>query len=261
MVDQFLSAGWHVLATTRHAEADGFDRSNVRLQILSCNVAESAGRETIVQYVAEHWSEGVDCLINNAGYGQAGPLEALTEEQIRQQFEVNFFAPVLLTRDLLLYLRKVQGKIINISSVLGFVGMPMQSMYAASKFALEGLTESLYYELSAHGIKVCLIEPGGFRTQFADNMVWPSDEKQTSPLYQQQMSGYRNCLERVRAKPGKNPDEVARIVVSLANRNSMPLRVRIGDDTRVLYYLRRTLPQQVADRVLRRISGKILESK
>lgn len=259
MLKRFLDNGWVVLATTRHPkQIEGAPG----LHVLPYNVAVSSEREKITQYVAQYCSDGLDCLINNAGYGLAGPLEALSEEQIRQQFEVNFFAPLLLTRDLLPSLHKARGKVINISSVLGFTGMPMQSLYAASKFALEGMSESLHYELAPHGVQVTLVEPGGFRTGFSDGMDWPAADLQAFPLYQNHFQGYRNFLRRVSKEgKGKDPSHVAETVLKLANRKSLPLRVRVGEDTHALYYLRKSLPQKIADGVLRKISRTILETK
>lgn len=255
MVQQFLADGWHVTGTTRSPGNIGIE--NERLHVMPCDIASAEGRALVLN----RFSAGsrLDCLINNAGYGQVGPLEALSEAQIRQQMEVNFFAPVLLIRDLLPVLRENNGRIINISSVLGIVGMPMQSLYCASKFAIEGLTESLYYELSVHGVQVCLVEPGGFRTKFGDNMKWPAETTMGNQKYQKQMEGYRARLKQRGAKPGNDPLRVAKVVAGLARSPSMPLRVRVGDDTRAIYYLRRALPQRVADRVLRGISRKFLE--
>src|SRR5258706_11027388 len=91
MVLQFVKGGWQVLGTTRHPELCQMAPQS-GLTILPCNVASKEGRQSIVEYIAGNWSNSVDCLINNAGYGLAGPLESLTEEQMREQFEVNFFA-------------------------------------------------------------------------------------------------------------------------------------------------------------------------
>lgn len=263
MTEQFLQSGqWKVLATTRHPEQLS-DIISDNLIIIPSNVAATSERQSIVSRVSEQCESGLDCLINNAGYGLSGPLEALSEEQIRQQFEVNFFAPLLLTRDLLQALRTARGKVINISSVLGFVGMPMQSLYVASKFALEGLSESLAYELDVHGIQVCLVEPGGFRTQFAKNIEWAKErvDNRSSDVYEKQMRGYRAMLTKKLERPGSNPRKVADAVFNLANRNSMPLRFRVGSDTQALYYMRRSLPQKVTDLILLNVSKKLMQTK
>ncbi len=261
MVECFLGSGdWRVLATTRHPEQLN-NITSENLIVLPLNVASNTERTSIVARVFESCSGSLDCLINNAGYGLSGPLESLTEEQIRLQFEVNFFAPLLLTRDLLPALRVAKGKVINISSVLGFIGMPLQSLYVASKFALEGLSESLSYELGSHGIQVCLVEPGGFRTRFVDNIKWPIDAGTTSNsvVYEPQMLGYRRFLTRKMKQPGNDPKRVADAVFALSNKGVVPLRVRVGQDTQALYYIRRSLPQKVADHVLRNMSKKLLE--
>jgi len=267
MTERFLQSGdWKVLATTRHADQLN-DIANENLVVISANVAVTAERQSIVDRVDEHCLNGLDCLINNAGYGLSGPLETLSEAQIRQQFEVNFFAPLLLTRDLLPSLRNARGKVINISSVLGFVGMPLQSLYVASKFALEGLSESLAYELGVHGIQVCLVEPGGFRTKFAQNIEWAKEsvksessiENGTSGVYEKQMRGYRAFLKKKLERPGSDPKKVAEAVFDLSGKSSMPLRLRVGSDTQALYYMRRSLPQKVSDLILRNASKKLME--
>jgi NAD(P)-dependent dehydrogenase (short-subunit alcohol dehydrogenase family) len=263
MTERFLQSGeWKVLATTRHADQLN-DIANEDLVVIPANVAATSERQSIVKRVEECCSSGLDCLINNAGYGLSGPLESLSEEQIRQQFEVNFFAPLLLTRDLLPSLRHSRGKVINISSVLGFVGMPLQSLYVASKFALEGLSESLAYELVVHGIQVCLVEPGGFRTKFAQNIEWAKElsVSGSSDVYEKQMRGYRAFLKKKLERPGSNPKKVADAVFDLSGKSSMPLRLRVGSDTQALYYMRRSLPQKVTDLILRNVSKKLMEAQ
>lgn len=263
MTELFLRDGkWLVLATTRNASSLS-DLANPNLVVIPANVASSSDRDTIAQTVQKFCSRGLDCLINNAGYGLAGPLESLTEEQIRQQFEVNFFAPLFLTRDLLPSLRAAHGKVINISSVLGLVGMPLQSLYVASKFALEGLSESLSYELSVHGIQICLVEPGGFRTGFARNIQWADNgvDKNASSVYQDQIRGFRALLNKKLERPGSNPKKVADTVFELCNKDAVPLRMRVGADTQMLYYMRRSMPQKVSDLILHKVSKKMLEAR
>jgi NAD(P)-dependent dehydrogenase (short-subunit alcohol dehydrogenase family) len=262
MLVKFLAEGWQVIATTRQPELLEKLPAEGRLHVLPCNVAIAADRQQIVQRIDQLCPDGLDCLINNAGYGLAGPLATLSEEQIRQQFDVNFFAPVLLIRDLLPPLLRAQGRVINISSVLGFTGMPMQSLYVASKFALEGLSESLRYELSPHGIQVALVEPGGFRTGFGQGMVLASQDGQDAARYQSHFQGYQTFLKRMSTRgKGKDPQRVADAVFKLTGRRSMPLRVRVGNDTQGLYYLRRFLPQFLMDLLLGKVSRNILETR
>jgi NAD(P)-dependent dehydrogenase (short-subunit alcohol dehydrogenase family) len=257
MAYRFAEKGWQVLATTRHPER--LKENTENMYVLAADITQPDGRANVLDYVQKHWNNELDCLVNNVGFGLAGPLEMLTEEQIRRQIEVNFFAPLLLTKILLPSLRAVKGRIINLSSLLGFAGMPLHSLYASSKFALEGWSESLHYELVPHGVQVTLVEPGGFRTGFAQHMEWPLETAAGTPLYKQQLNGFRDFFTRLSQHgKGKNPAHVADIVIKLASQQTMPLRIRVGTDAHALYYLRRILPQRVADMLLRGISKRLM---
>src|SRR5262245_19631363 len=178
VIPEFLREGWHVIATMRDAanrkgifneELNGYRDA---LSLLSLDVTNEAERAAAKNFIEEKFGGKLDCLVNNAGYGLFGAVEDLSEAQIREQMEVNFFGLVLLTQMLLPQLRKASGRIINLSSVLGFTGMPMSAMYCASKFAVEGFSEGLYHELKPHGVQVALVEPGAFRTNFAEKLTW-----------------------------------------------------------------------------------------
>lgn len=249
--------GLDVLATTR-SMGDLAD-APAKLHVLEANVAAPEGRAIIAAYIAREWGNQLDCLVNNAGFGLNGPFEGLSEEQIRRQFEVNLFAPMLLTKDLLPALRAVKGKVINMSSVLGYTGMPLTSLYVSSKFALEGWSESLHYELQPQGVQVALVEPGGFRTNFAQNIEWPSSAMPISESYGQQLERFRDFfMARMRSGKGANPNAVAEAVLRLVRAANMPLRTRVGADAEGLYYLRRMLPQRLVDVILRRISRRLM---
>lgn len=257
MVYRFAEEGWQVLATTRHPERLKENTGNI--YVLAADITQPDGRANVIDHVQKHWNNELDCLVNNAGYGLAGPLEMLKEEQMRRQIEVNLFAPLLLTQELLPSLRAIKGRIINLSSSLGFIGMPLQSLYASSKFAMEGWSESLHYELAPHGVQVALVEPGGFRTGFAQNMEWPLETNTDVPLYDRQLNGFHNFFTGLSQRgKGNNPARVADVVVKLASQQIMPIRTRVGTDAHGLYYLRRILPQRVADMLLRRISKRLM---
>jgi short-subunit dehydrogenase len=118
----------------------------------------------------------IDILINNAGYGLFGALEDLTIEDIKKQFETNFFGAIRTIQQVLPIMRSQRsGNIINISSMSGFIGFPASSVYVSSKFALEGMSESLSYEVEPYGINVILIEPGVINTNFVENLVLPDN--------------------------------------------------------------------------------------
>ena len=163
LAPRFLNAGWTVIATLRDASkrsdlfAADLAKSPGRLFVLSLDVARENERVAAAGFIDRQFEGKLDCLVNNAGFGLFGALEDLSEDQIRRQMEVNFFGLVLLSRSLLPHLRRARGRIINITSALGYLGMPLTSLYCASKFAVEGLSESLYYELKPHGVQVAIV--------------------------------------------------------------------------------------------------------
>jgi NAD(P)-dependent dehydrogenase (short-subunit alcohol dehydrogenase family) len=232
-VSEFLRRGWSVLATMRRAAerrrelyADEMLAHPGALEVTSLDVADAGERAALVARVME--TGVLDCLVNNAGYGLFGALEDLSEEQLRRQLEVNFVGAALLTRDLLPALRRCGGSVLMVSSVLGRAGFPLTSGYCASKFALEGLGESLYYELRPLGVRVGIVEPGGRKTSFGANVEWADG---ASEPYRQTTAAYRALLDRVRGRRGKRSGEaVAAAIVRLAEATRVPLRTRIGGD-------------------------------
>ncbi len=128
-------------------------------------------------------SGGIDILINNAGYGMFGPIEEISIKEIKEQFETNFFGTIRLIKAIVPIMRKQRnGTIVNISSMVGRFGVPLNAAYVSSKFALEGLSESISFELEEFGIKVIVVEPGVIQTDFFHNLkVRGNDTK--SPYY------------------------------------------------------------------------------
>jgi NAD(P)-dependent dehydrogenase (short-subunit alcohol dehydrogenase family) len=260
MAQIFAAEGWLVLATTRTPEK--FPVSADNIHVLGADVASPAGRATIEAHIKDHWGGHLDCLVNNAGFGLVGVFENMDEDQMRRQMELNFFAPLLLTRALLPALRATKGKVINISSVLGYMGMPLNSLYCASKFAIEGWSESLRYELQQHGVQVALVEPGGFRTGFAKHIEWTVASAANAPLYDSQLQGFKNSFTKILQKgKGRNPAVVAQTVLKLAIRRNMPLRIRIGPDAHAAYYLRRILPQILTDKLFSALGNRMMDRK
>lgn len=248
LVTNFLERGWDVIATLRNAEGRRGDfegemgRYPGKLTLLELDVRDAAQRAAIARHIDEKCGGRLDCLVNNAGYGLFGALEDLSEEQIRGQIEVNFTGLALLTRQLLPQLRAARGRIINISSVLGFAGMPLTSLYCASKFAVGGFSESLRHELAPHGVQVSWVEPGGFRTKFGDNVAWGANSLSPTSPYALQSRNYKALRDKLTAGRGTSPAPVIRAVMSLATRSRMPARVRCGRDAAVMHFLRRLLP-------------------
>jgi len=251
LVNAFLARGSRVIGTLRNAQrsAEIFreelkDHAD-RFFPLALDVTSEAERAAASEFIEHKLRGRLDCLINNAGFGVFGPLEDLSEQQIRNQIEVNFFGTVLLTRQLLPQLRKSRGRIINISSALGYLGMPLTSMYSASKFALEGLSESLYYELKPHGVQVAIVEPGRFRTDFGKNQQFGEQHLAEQSPYAAQSRSFTRSGEQRASRPGNPPTPVVEAVVRLATMNEMPLRIRCGTDARLGYGVKRILPEKL----------------
>lgn len=157
----FAKNGWNVIATMRDT-ANGAGLALVEnIQVLELDVVNPSAVESAIQQGLERFGR-IDVVVNNAGYGLFGIFEGVLPEAIQAQFAVNLFGAMHVTRAILPHFRaKRAGTIVNISSGAGVIGFPMASIYSASKFALEGFSESLSYELATLGIKVKLIEPGG----------------------------------------------------------------------------------------------------
>lgn len=209
----------------------------------------------------------LDVLINNAGYAIGGFFEDLTEEEIRNQMETNFFGVQKVTRAALPLMRKtaaqseVGTKILNISSVSGRSAFPGLGAYGASKFALEGFSESLYHELLSFGIHVVLIEPGSFRTKiFTENAHKAQQSDKPSSPYFQYTNAFRERLRRmIKSKSGMgDPEEVAALIQKVVNTTRPRLRYVIGGQSRFRLILRAILPDHIFSALMRkRMFGEI----
>lgn len=262
IVAGLLADGWTVIATMRDAKkrAEVFAPESKaypdRLHLLDLDVTDPARRRAAAEFVAG--LGGLDLLVNNAGLGVMGALEDLSEAQLRRQFEVNFFGAAFLTKDLLPALRRSKGKVIMVSSILGRQSFPLASAYCASKFALEGLSESLAFELSPHGVQVCLVEPGGFRTRLADNTVWGEKYGDASSPYARQNENLRLMREKMLSKPGASPEIVTRSIVALAGMKRMPRRAAVGKDSVAMIALAAVLPDRAISFLFSRLYDKLL---
>jgi NAD(P)-dependent dehydrogenase (short-subunit alcohol dehydrogenase family) len=223
----FLHKGWNVSATMRSPYGsaaaspinarDWTKAENVicpRLDVTSPETIEIAVRETV------DFFGRIDVLVNNAGYALMGPLEGVTPEQLERQFQTNVFGLVSTIQTVLPILRRQRrGTIVNVASIGGRLAFPLTSSYHATKWAVEGLSESLRYELRGFGIQVKIIEPGGIRTNFINHgSAWASHPNYTDLLERVKhfMEGLNDSL------PG--PEGVAKTIYRAANDRSERLR-------------------------------------
>jgi len=235
----FRARGWSVIAGLRDPARAPRELAGTR--VIPLDLEREAQIAEAVSGI-----ERLDCLVNNAGYALTGPFVTYAPEQMRRQFQVNVLGPALLTQQLLPALKRARGRVINVSSLAGETGMPMNSMYCASKHAIEGLSEALRHELWPHGVQVAMVEPGGFRTRLIDNMQWGARPLPPESLEAKQLAGYLAMQARLLARPGRNPAPVVEAVVWLAGKKTMPLRTRVGSDVRFLRAMRRCLPEGAA---------------
>ena len=174
---KFQKENFQVIATMRNIDSSPSLKKLENLDIKKLDVTVKSDIKNVVNYTVEKYGR-IDILINNAGYGAFGFLEEASEEEIRNQFNVNYFGLIDCIKGVLPQMRKQKdGVIVNISSIAGRFGLPFTSLYNSSKFAVEGLTECLHYELSLFGIDIKTVAPGSFRTGFHDSINFTEDEK------------------------------------------------------------------------------------
>ena len=256
----FLRNGDYVIATGRklseRQELFASERAAYpdRIFEITMDVTNKEEVKAAVQLVQDKIG-GVDILINNAGYGLFGALEDLEEEEIRHQMEVNFFGTVNVTKTFLPLLRQSKGKVFNFSSVFGFMGFPLTSLYCASKYAVEGLSESLRGELAPHGVQVCIIEPGGYRTNFGTNLKWSMKNPQS--VYRTQFENYKDLREKISRRKPQQPSEVSEGILSLSKKSKLPMRKVFGKDGRLSHFLKRCLPSTIYFRIMDTVFKKV----
>jgi len=237
-VKVFAKQGWNVIASMRSPEKETELSGIEGILVTRLDVTDKGSIQEAIQAGIRKFG-AIDVLVNNAGYGAIGVLEAAPEDVIRQQFEVNLFGLIEVTKGVLPYMRARQsGVIINVSSVGGRMTFPFCSLYHATKFAVEGLTESLQYELDPLGIHVKIVEPGGYKTDFAGRSM---------SLYGAGgLDGYQErfdkLLKRLDQWPmSENISEVADVIYEAASDGTEKLRYPVGHDALPILEARRQM--------------------
>ena len=238
-----LAAGHRVIGTVRRAEdADAF-RTSERAIPLLLDVTHYAAIPDAVQ-MAERDVGPVDVLVNNAGYGHEGVLEESSMDDLQRQFAANVFGPVAMMQAVLPGMReRRRGHIVNVTSMGGFITMPGIAFYCGSKFALDGISEALSKELAAFGIRVTVLAPGQFRTN------WAGRSMQRTP---RSIADYDAVMDPIRAarqaksgnQPG-DPDKAAQVLLRLVEADNPPTRLFLGEDA--LGLVRQKLDQMKAE--------------
>lgn len=229
LVKKLLAGGHKVAATSRNAAqittalGEHADLLPLQVDLTNGNSIQQSLAATVKKFGR------VDVIVNNAGYGIGGSVEELSEQEIRDSFEINVFAPVLVIQNALPYLRAQRsGYIINISSIAGFSAGTGWSVYAATKFALMGMTDILAEDVREFGIKAITIAPGAFRTEFLTNDSLVLSEK-TIEDYTAVRQSHAKLLAMNHLQAG-DPDKAAEVMIELAQMNEPPVRLFLGTD-------------------------------
>jgi NAD(P)-dependent dehydrogenase (short-subunit alcohol dehydrogenase family) len=220
-------------------------KNNFSIEITELDVTNDFSVRQAIQSIAEKEEGQIDLLVNNAGYTQLGAAEDLSSEEIQAQFNTNVFGVFRTIREVVPIMRRrtTGGTIINIGSANGFFGVPCASAYVATKFALEGLTQSLRYELAPFGIKVAIIEPGAISTNVASNSMYlpknvqrQSNDLSLSPFAEMTKSIMNRSKNGV--VNGSPPKVVADVVLQVAMAEKPNWRYRAGADAERLFEAR-----------------------
>ncbi|HEY7078803.1 MAG TPA: SDR family oxidoreductase [Nitrososphaeraceae archaeon] len=219
------------------------DKENLPLHAVHLDVNDDGSvKDAITKIVtAEH---RLDVLVNNAGYGLFGSVEDTSIEEIKAQFETNFFGVVRVTQQVLPVMRKQKsGKIVNVSSVGGRIGLPALSAYHSTKFALEGLSESIAFELEPFGIRVIIIEPGVIRTNILNSSISAKKAQDPNSPYFSLTQKLDNSFKTMMASPTSSPpQEVSKVILQAISSENPLLRYTVGDDADTLIHARTNLP-------------------
>ncbi len=238
--------GFRTYATMRNLQkakaiSDVAEREKLLLHTIKLDVKDEKSVNDAIQTIKSDAGR-IDVLVNNAGYGLTGSLEDLLMSEIKAQYETNVFGLIRVTQAVLPIMREQKsGIIVNISSIGGKMAMPLSSPYIGTKFAVEGLSESIAYDLEPFGIKVVIIEPGAIKTKFETGMVVAQKTQNPNSPYYNTMQKLQRSLNSA-FKNGTPPTKVAEVILNAITSPVPNLRYSVGDDAAVLAQKRKALP-------------------
>jgi len=244
----FLQDGWEVYATARNP-ADVQALGDSGCNIASLDVTEPDEIERVVDRIVDETGR-IDCLVNNAGYAQLGPVEDVPTDRVERQFDVNVFGPHRLIREVLPHMRdRRTGRIVNVSSVAGRLSVPGMGVYSGSKFAMEGLTDALRPEVAEYGIDAVLVEPGPVDTAFVERAAEEIEGLDRSGAYESLYAILDDSQAVGGGGPGAiHPREVADAILDAANVTDPAARYPVGRAAK-LSMLARFVPAAFRDKL------------
>ncbi|MDQ3232918.1 MAG: SDR family oxidoreductase, partial [Pseudobdellovibrionaceae bacterium] len=237
----FLAQGWNVAATMRTPERSDLPQDpklfSPRLDVTIPAAIEEAFRQTQAKFGP------IDVVINNAGYGLTGPFEGAEEDEIKRRFDTNVFGLMRVSKTAIRHWREAgqKGTLVNVTSMGGRLTVPYYSVYHSTKWAVEGFTESLQYEVESLGIRVKLVEPGAIRTDFYERSAQLTDTN--APHKYQDLLRVARLNMNEAGRRGTHPTKVAAAIYTAATSTGGQLRFTVGQDAKMLLGLRRMLPE------------------
>jgi NAD(P)-dependent dehydrogenase (short-subunit alcohol dehydrogenase family) len=247
----FAKQGWNVAATMRNPDKDKELGNFSNIKRYSLDVTDSSSIQQALEAAIKDFGR-IDVLVNNAGYGADGVFEAMSDQVIEKQFDTNVFGLMRVTRALIPHMRDNKGGIIiQIASVGGRVTFPLYSIYHGTKWAVEGFSEALHYELAPFKIKIKIIEPGSIKTEFYGSS--------RQFIMRDDLTMYKNFVdkaEKLSQETGNNgepPELVAQEIFKAATDGSNKMRYPIGKPAPLLLTLRKLLPDSLYFYLMRRI--------
>jgi NAD(P)-dependent dehydrogenase (short-subunit alcohol dehydrogenase family) len=250
-------SGFQTYATMRNLEkskniTEIANTEKLLLQVVQLDVNDDISVKNAINKIAAAAAaenKRINVLVNNAGYGLFGSLEDTSIEEIKAQFETNFFGVIRVTQQVLPIMRKQNsgGTIVNVSSVGGRIGVPVLSAYQSTKFALEGLSESMSYELEPFGIRVVIIEPGFIRTNIVNSSTSAKkalDPKSPYfPLMQKVKNHFKSMMDNA-SSSSSPPEEVAKVILQVITSENPQLRYTVGNDAATIIQARMNMPDK-----------------
>jgi len=237
--------GFRTFATMRNTKKSDSLQEIIRkegldVSIQQLDVNDNASIENTINNIKNE-ANRIDVLINNAGFGLVGFFEDLTLDEIRDQFETNFFGILNITRKIIPIMRlQKSGTIINISSGAGQVGFPGISAYVSTKFAIEGFSESLMYELLPYGIKVVIIEPGVIKTNFFRNCKVSEHSVKKNSTYSTSLDKFQKNIE-IMQEHATSPTDVAKVIIQVLGNSEPKQRYIVGNDVAMILEAKKNL--------------------
>lgn len=247
--------GYLTYATMRNlAKRDSIqsvaDKQHLPIRVVQLDVTDENSIKKAIQSILSEAGR-IDLLVNNAGYALTGAFEDIGIDEIEAQYETNVFGVIRVTQAVLPVMRKQgSGRIINISSGAGRIGYPGGSAYVSSKFALEGLSESMAYEIEQFGIKTVLVEPGFVRTNFGENIVIARKTQNTNSPYSQMMQMMSSIRDKM-LKNASDADLVAEVVVEAATAKEPNLRYLAGKDVQQMVAVKKNMSDEEFQKMIR----------